>query len=301
MRWAVPSTLWVLVVGASTACTNVDPTGAADPAYLLIEAEVRASGAHVQVDGRPHLSALPTELDAWASQVVVIADWGRRDVSLRPGHLSYVRGSDSRVEVWELEREVRTDVLRLTTSEEDAARLAAALGTSRPVALATRPVAAIDSPEQWWLEGPDAFVRLAWMGEQPAVAEASPALQPGVVAPSSRDAHWLGTALDGASRSLADRALPITANAPDPELVPGDTSLAGFVGLYQSGRVRLLLDAQGGFTWFESRPCSERARARRGAYRRNGENLILDGEITLEPQSGGALFDGRNVFSEAAP
>ena len=166
--------------------------------------------------------------------------------------------------------DVSRDALRVTATPEAAARLASALGASSPRGLGTDATGA----QVWRLEGPDVFQRAAWMGEVPDVREVAPEWLAG--APPE------GTAAAGADPGRAREASDLLA-------LPGDSELAGFVGLHTVNGQRVLLDADGGWTVFEQAPClrADGIPGRRGHSRRVGQHLMLEGlGLVLSP--GGA-------------
>jgi hypothetical protein len=180
--------------------------------------------------------------------------------------------------------DVSRDALRVTATPEAAAGLASALGASSPQALGTDATRA----HVWKLEGPDVFQRAAWMGEVSDVGEITPEWLAG-----ARPQEATGDALAG---SVARHARGVAGDtgsaieATELRSLPGDSELAGFVGLHTVNGQRLLLDADGGWTVFEKTPClrADGSSGRRGHSRRVGQHLVLEGLGLVLSSSGGA-------------
>ena len=233
-----------------------------------MDAPARASGGRLEIGGEQVAPVLPLEVDPGEKPALLRGDQPLSPVALEPGRLLYVR--DGRVESWLVGTDVSRDALRVTATPEAAVRLASALGASSPRGLGTDATGA----QVWRLEGPDVFQRAAWMGEVADVREVAPEWLAG--APPE------GTADPGADTGRAHEASDLLS-------LPGDSELAGFVGLHTVNGQRVLLDADGGWTVFEQTPClrADGSPGRRGHSRRVGQHLLLEGTgLVLSP--GGA-------------
>ena len=272
------ATASILGAGGCTG-TGVGPGG--DPAYLLMDAPARASAHRLEIGGERVTPVLPLEVEAWSEKATLLrGDQPLSPVVLEPGRLLYVRGG--RVESWQVGTDVSRDALRVTATPEAAMRLAAALGASSPRGLGTDATGA----HVWKLEGPDVFQRAAWMGEVSDVREVSPEWLA-----SARPEEGTGDAPAGSVARYARGVAADTGRAIEANnllALPGDSELAGFVGLHTLNGQRVLLDADGGWTLFEQTPClrADGSPGRRGHSRRVGQHLLLEGLGLVLPPGG---------------
>jgi hypothetical protein len=249
-------TAWIaLVIGVGGCGTG---EGAA---YILLDEPARAGRVEVAVDGRPHGGALPIEVDPVAT-VELLTPSGRRGLLVRSGRLFEVRGPGAALQEWVLGTELHTDRVGVEGPEEMVRTLASGLGAGAPQPWNGR----------WRLEGPDALVRLAWMGDVAAITEVS-------LVPSEEGRV---RARQNTASLLA--AVPIGAPVPDRHPRAPDGLLAPMVGYYTSEPDRggeaesLLLDAEGDFTW--TRACDRppivgQYRVRHGQLELDGTNLAF--------------------------
>src|SRR5262245_41306821 len=81
---------WVLGLAALGGCGG--PGEGAG--YVLLDAQARAAGIAIDVDGRQHEGAMPVEVDALSSVVTVRGPQGRARLNVEPGSLHEVRGPE---------------------------------------------------------------------------------------------------------------------------------------------------------------------------------------------------------------
>lgn len=259
--------LGILLVGAG--CGTGEGT-----AYILLDETARAARIEVEVDGRVHAGALPLEVEP-ASRVELLAPAGRRRLDVVSGHLYEARGGGGEVRDNLLGTEVRADLVGLAGPEGVVRDLASALGARAPERWNGR----------WRVEGPDALVRLAWMGDQAGVTAVIPVV---TEAGQARAATELAQLMEG---------LPV----PAPAVRRRDPApIAALVGFYTGDPGphvephSLHLDAEGNFTWERCGRgrCGDRRCSRvTGQYHVRHGQLELDGtDLAFKLRIGG---DGR--------
>jgi hypothetical protein len=261
-------TPWLgLGVLAAGACGTGEGTS-----YILLDAPARAALIEVEAGGRHHTGALPLEVEG--GQVELIGPSGRRRVALAANSLYQVDWSGQE-RGWALGSEVRTDVVEVAGPETAVRNLASALGAGPPQPWNGR----------WRLEGQDALVRLAWMGDVPEISEVD------VVLTDATRSRLRSEVMDTpAEVKRGGGARPGTA----------DQWLAALVGSYTSDAVSpsdrhtLFLDAEGGYVLQPE--CAQSAI--RGTYRRTAGGIQLDGtDLALTIQGEGRLVGPGLVFS----
>jgi hypothetical protein len=234
--------------------------------YVVLDEPARAALVQVDVGGRVHTGALPLEVEAGAP-VTLLTLQGRRPLRVDTGMVYEVSGPAADVRPWTLGGEVRSDVVEVAGPASVVRNLASALGTGAPEAWNGR----------WRLAGPDALLRLSWMGDVAEISQVSVVLtEP---AREQARASWRQPALGVARTQTAPR---------------GDVTLTALVGSYTSdGGHSLFLDAEGGFlleTGCDPSPV-------RGTYRKTGSRIDLDGtNLALTLDASGRLEAPGLVF-----
>jgi len=234
--------------------------------YVVLDESARAALVEVDVGGRAHGGALPLEVEAGAPVTLFTVN-GRRPLRAAPGMVYEVRGPAGDVRAWRLTGDVRTDLVEVGGPERVVRDLASALGARVPQPWSGR----------WRLEGPDALLRLSWMGD---VAEIS----------------QVALVLTEAARAqeLAEWAQPAMVPKVARGVRTADATLATLVGLYTSDAGHaLFLDAEGGFVL--QKGCDPAPV--QGTYRRSGARIDLDGtDLALTMDASGRLEAPGLVF-----
>jgi hypothetical protein len=238
--------------------------------YILLDPPARAALIEAEADGRHHTGALPLEVEG--NEVELIRPAGRLRLPVTANTVYQVDGWGT-ARQWRLGEEVRTDVVEVAGAEPAVRNLASALGSRAPQPWNGR----------WRLEGPDALVRLSWMGDLAEITEVALVL-------TDEARARVRSELDSTAEALPAFARPARA----------DEGLEALVGLYTSDRVldapgfTLFLDAEGGFLL--EKECDPAPI--RGTYRRSGGGIRLYGtDLALTILESGRLEAPGVVFS----
>jgi hypothetical protein len=239
--------------------------------YILLDEPARAALVEVEAGGRHHTGALPLEVQA-GDRVELITPAGRRRITIDTGRLYEV--SVTVVQVSRLGQDRRTDLVDVIGPDPTVHNLASALGAQ-----------AQPWNGRWRLAGPDAFVRLAWMGDIADVGEVL-----AVPTEAARAAELASLA------SEAPRLARLTTTA-DP-LLP---DVVGAYALRSEGDdagQSLFLDAEGGFSI--QRGCGHSPLV--GAYHLDRDRVVLAGaldgaDLTLRRTPAGGLAGATLEFS----
>jgi len=238
--------------------------------YILLDPPAQAALIEVEADGRHHRGSLPFEIEG--SEIQLIGPTGRLRLPVTARTVYQVDGWGT-AHQWILEEEVRTDLVEVGGPEATVRNLASALGSLPP-----RPWNG-----RWLLEGPDALVRLSWMGDVADITE-------------------VGLVLTDETRARVRDELSQSGASPGPGATPlrADEGLEVLVGLYTSDAgpgvpgYQLFLDAEGGFLL--EKDCDPAPV--RGTYRRSGGGIRLYGtELALTIGEAGRLEAPGLVFT----
>lgn len=253
-----------------------DPEGSIG--YLLLDREARGALTLVH-DGWEGEPALPVALDVDEvdEPVTLRGAQGEALVTLRGGHLAYVRGAAGEVRWLELGAEARADRLVLHGDEAAVKELAERVGGE----------AALRGDGFWTLAAPDLLDRTSFLDPSEGILEALPETR--------MDLGDLEDTSISAERSAILGALAVTAWGEGAALT--GAAEAELVGLYEAGTRSLLLDASGGFT-LEDR-CTGEAIAEGRYYAIQGRVALAgagsapivmarEGDTLVHP--GGAVF-----------
>jgi hypothetical protein len=237
--------------------------------YILLDDQARAAGVEVEVDGLPHGGALPLEVEA-GGRVEVRGGTARASVAVEGGRLYHVRGAQAVVVEWALGQQVQIDLAQVAGPPVALQMLASALGARKEGA-----------GDRFRLQGPDVFVRLAWLGDRPEITAVEP-----VLAPDAIEETRLGNAPGFVERFLLPAARPREAAG------RGDPTLAPLVGLYTGGAGEsIFLDAGGTFRWHSG--CD----VLQGRYQLAGGQVRLEAGPVLQVTGEGTLQASDRVFT----
>jgi len=231
--------------------------------YVVLDEPARAALVEVEAGGRDHGGALPLEVEAGAP-VTLLTPGGRRPLRVVPGMVYEVRGPAADVRAWRLTADVRTDLVEVAGPESVVRNLASALGARTPEPWNGR----------WRLAGPDALLRLSWMGDVAEVTKVAVVLTDDAREGALAEWHELS------------RLVPKTTG-------PGVEDPAQMVGFYTSDDGRsLFLDAEGGFAL--QKDCGPLIG---GSYHRRNGRIELDGtNLALTIDASGRLEAPGLVF-----
>ena len=188
--------------------------------FLLVDEEARAAGIEVAVSGEARSGALPVTVPEGA-EAAVRRRGSEEPLVVLPGELVEVIGPSGEIRRSEVPRD------RIGVSGERDAVLAFAEMIG---ARADR-----GSDGRWRVEGPDAFLLAALMGDVPGVSVGALRSAAAGSRPSAQDALDVSFVLEH----------PVRADAPALEGPTPDP--AALVGVYSHASVMLVLDAAGGY------------------------------------------------------
>jgi len=231
--------------------------------YVVLDEPARAALIEVEAGGRYHSGALPLEVEAGAP-VTLLTPSGRRPLRAAPGMVYEVRGPAADVRAWRLTADVRTELVDVAGPDSVVRNLASALGARAPEPWNGR----------WRLAGPDALLRLSWMGDVPEVTKVALVLTDEARAGARAEWHEVR------------RLVPKTT-------APGVEDPAQMVGFYTSDEGRtLFLDAEGGFVL--QKDCEPftvgRYTRRSGRVELDGMNLALTIDASGHLEAPGLVF-----------
>jgi len=204
------------------ACEGPDPER---DGFVLVDQSAIAAGIEVTIDGERHASHLPLVVPEGAEAAIVHASGLDEPFAVGAGELVEVVGPDGELRRATAPRD-RVWVEGEPASVTAFAQMIGAEATRLPGG-------------DWAVSGPDAFVLASLMGGLTDVRAIAPA--PATTSNIVDVGVFLGRR--GTPPSADLRAVEPRGPVPD---------AAALVGLYQHGRIGLLLDAAGGYTLFES-------------------------------------------------
>lgn len=209
-----------LALALAAACEGPDPER---DGFVLVDDEARAAGIELAVSGEARTGALPVAVPEGADARVV-RDGAEEPLVVAPGELVEVVGPNGEIR----RSDVPRDRIGVNGDRDAVLAFAEMIG-----ARADR------GPDgRWMIEGRDAFVLAALMGDVPGVSVGALHTITGGPRPGDALAHGFvldHPALDGSERSDAPAHEGPT---PDP---------AALVGVYSHASVMLVLDAAGGY------------------------------------------------------
>jgi hypothetical protein len=213
----------LVLVSLSAALSLVGACERPDPerdGFVLVDEEARAAGIQVAVSGEARSGALPVTVPEGA-EALVVRDGAEEPLVVAPGELVEVVGPNGEIR----RSEVPRDAIGVSGDRDAVLAFAEMIG-----ARADR-----GSDGRWMIEGRDAFVLAALMGDVPGVSVGAPhSITDGTRRPP-RDALDVSFVLQH----------PVRADAP---VLEGPTpDPAALVGAYAHASVLLVLDAAGGY------------------------------------------------------
>jgi hypothetical protein len=254
-----PRTLGIALLAAA----GCGGTSGTQNGYLLLDQAARQAGMRVDVGDYHGTPLLPLALRS-DERVVLAGPAGRLPLTLRPGTLAWVRGTDAAIE-WTA---VDPDTLIVEAPDAAAHELAGLLAAE----------AGVRSDGRWRLHAPELLDRASFLTAPEAILDVQPATLAGVAS-----AH---TSLVGNAPLPAAR-VEISAGAP---------AAARLVGLYSAEGKLLLLDAAGEYHL----GCGTRDDLH-GRYSVDGERVLLspvDGQTwTLTPHEEALRDDAGALFA----